>query len=129
MSPEEASLVDEGMTVLSQGVEMIHFDVSASDTQRRKVVWVDAKIHRICVYYNKPEETDVAHGKGKVSPGIYLRDLSEVRRGFGAFDFMENEVPPETEGCCLALIGSERSICLQLPSKVISRSLFVVQCN
>ena len=115
MSSDEKD-VEEGLKVLTQGVEMLHYDVSASETIKRKVVWVDPRIHRICVYYEKPEDHDFE--KGKVSPGIYFRDLSEVRRGYNSYDFMENDDPPEHEDVCLALIGSERSICLQLPSKV-----------
>jgi len=121
LSEEEMTLVDEGLKVLTQGVEMIHYDVSASETQKRKVVWVDTKIHRICIYHVKPEDKEVE--KGKVHPGIYFRDLSEVRLGHGCFDFMEDSDPPENEEQCLALIGTERSICLELPSK-FSRDWF-----
>jgi hypothetical protein len=116
LTPEEVEMVDEGLKVLTKGVEMVHYDVSASETQKKKVVWVDTKIHRICIYHTKPEEKEVE--KGKVNPGIYFRDLSEVRLGFGCFDFMEDADPPENEDQCLALIGTERSICLELPSKV-----------
>jgi hypothetical protein len=119
LSEDQMVLVEEGMKVLLQGVEMIHYDISASETQKRKVVWVDAEIHRICVYYAKPEEKNAKDiEKGKVCPGIYFRDLSEVRLGYGCYDFMEDADPPENEDQCLALIGSERSICLELPSKV-----------
>ena len=125
LSDDEMLMVEEGMKVLLQGVEMIHYDISASETQKRKVVWVDPDIHRICVYYAKPDEKDAKDiEKGKVNPGIYFRDLSEVRLGHGCYDFMEDADPPENEDQCLALIGSERSICLELPSKEFSSWLY-----
>ena len=121
LTEEQMAMVEEGMQVLTQGVEMMHYDISASETIKKKVVWVDSEIHRICVYYAKPEKADVKDiEKGKVNPGVYLRDLSEVRLGRGCYDFMENEDPPDNEDLCLALIGSERTICLELPSKVVN---------
>lgn len=127
LTEDQMVLVEEGMKVLSQGVEMIHYDISASETQKKKVVWVDTDIHRICVYYAKPEERDKKDVEtGKVSPGIYFRDLSEVRLGRGCYDFMEDADPPENEDQCLALIGSERTICLELPSKVRCLYIFLM---
>lgn len=74
---------------------------------------------RICVDVARPNQHD--RSRGKVPPGLYLRDIGEVREGARAFDFMQNSDPPEEEDYnnCLALIGTERTICLQLPSKVI----------
>jgi hypothetical protein len=80
----------------------------------------DPDILRICVDVARPNQHDRA--RGKVPPGLYLRDIGEVREGAKAFDFMRNSEPPEEEDFdnCLALIGTERTICLQLPSKVSS---------
>ena len=50
-------------------------------------------------------------------PGLYLRDIGEVREGAEAYDFIHNPEPPELDDQCLSLIGTERTICLQLPSK------------
>lgn len=55
---------------------------------------------------------------GKIPAGIYLRDISEIREGADSFDFAENKSPPKNETECLSLVGSERTISLQLPSKV-----------
>ncbi len=65
---------------------------------------------------SRPSQLD--RSKGKVPPGLYLRDIGEVREGANAYDFIHNSEPPELDDQCLALIGTERTICLQLPSKV-----------
>lgn len=65
---------------------------------------------------SRPSQTD--RSKGKVPPGLYLRDIGEVREGANAYDFIHNAEPPELDDQCLSLIGTERTICLQLPSKV-----------
>lgn len=59
--------------------------------------------------------------KGKVSPGLYLRDIGEVRAGSRAFDFQQSSYysPKEAESeQCMSLIGTERTLCLLLKSKV-----------
>jgi hypothetical protein len=71
---------------------------------------------RICVDVSRPSQLD--RSKGKVPPGLYLRDIGEVREGANAYDFIHNTEPPELDDQCLSLIGTERTICLQLPSKV-----------
>ena len=71
---------------------------------------------RICVDFARPSTVDRA--KGKVSPGIYLRDVAEVREGAEAYDFRRSSKPPQDEDCCLSLVGTESVMCLELPSKV-----------
>ncbi len=56
--------------------------------------------------------------QGKIPPGIYLRDIAEIREGAESFQFTENKVPPRDINNCLSLVGSERTISLELPSKV-----------
>ncbi len=56
---------------------------------------------------------------GKVPPGLYMRDIAEVRKGWDSFDFKTNGDPPLDPDRCLSLIGTERTISLELPSKVI----------
>ena len=76
----------------------------------------DPDILRICVESTRPSQTEKS--KGKIPVGLYLRDIGEVREGANAFDFLKSSDSPEYDAQCLALIGSERAICLQLPSKV-----------
>jgi hypothetical protein len=97
---------------------MIHFDASArrGQTNIKKIVWLDPDILRICVDTARPSQQDRA--KGKIPPGLYLRDIGQVREGANAYDFTHNPEPPTADEQCLSMIGSERTICLQLPSKV-----------
>ena len=53
-----------------------------------------------------------------MSPGLYMRDIAEVREGFDSFDFKKNTNAPTDPDLCLSLIGSERTISLELPGKV-----------
>lgn len=53
-----------------------------------------------------------------MSPGLYMRDVAEVRAGSDSFDFKKNSNPPIDPDHCLSLIGSERTISLELPGKV-----------
>ena len=58
---------------------------------------------------------------GKVSAGLYLRDISEVREGVHADNFIRLTASAETsinKDCCLALVGSEATYCLELFNEV-----------
>jgi hypothetical protein len=66
--------------------------------------------------------------EGKIPPGLYLRDIAEIREGAESFQFTENKIPPRNVHNCLSLVGSERTISLELPSKVLSVSLFFNTC-
>ena len=61
--------------------------------------------------------------RGKIPPGLYLRDVSEIREGADSFHFDQNKHPPTDHDNCLSMVGSERTISLELPSKVIFSSL------
>jgi len=89
-------------------------DTRASSITKR-IVWMDSDIYRICVDTVRPSMAERA--QGKIPPGLYLRDISEIREGANSFQFSENATPPENAQCCLSLVGSERTISLELPSK------------
>lgn len=55
---------------------------------------------------------------GKVPPGVYIRDIAEVRVGLDSFDFRSSRDPPVDSDNCFTLIATERTISLELPSKV-----------
>lgn len=76
----------------------------------------DSDILRVCCDDKRPTLVDRA--KGKMSPGLYMRDIAEVRGGDNAYDFKRNSRPPVDPDLCLSLIGSERTICLELPGKM-----------
>lgn len=113
-------MLKEAFAILTQGVEMIHFDVSYSGrgTQiNKKIIWMDSDILRLCVDFRRPTLADRA--KGKVPPGIYMRDIAVILKGEEAaacYDFAYNQSPPSKPEQCLALVATERAICLELPS-------------
>jgi hypothetical protein len=53
-----------------------------------------------------------------ISTGLYMRDISEVRAGDNSYAFHKNKFTPENPEACFSLIGSERTICLEMPGKV-----------
>lgn len=112
-------MVREAFHILTQGVEMTHYDVSwimgirricTSDT---KVVWLNPDSLRLCVSKTRPPMV-----QNKVYPGVYLRDVSEVVGGAHTFGFASQPEPPNSNEQCLNIIASERTLCLQLPSEV-----------
>lgn len=52
-----------------------------------------------------------------------MRDVAEVRGGSDSYDFKKNSNPPIDPDHCLSLIGSERTISLELPGKVCKSSI------
>ena len=79
----------------------------------------DSDILRLCVDVRRPTLADRA--KGKVPPGIYMRDIAVILKGEEAavsFDFADSSSPPRKPEQCLSLIATERAICLELPSGV-----------
>jgi len=87
-----------------------------------RIVWMDSDIYRICVDSVRPSIAERA--MGKIPPGIYLRDISEVREGIDTYNFKKNKKKPSDVDTCLSLIGSERTISLELPSK-FTRDWFI----
>lgn len=118
--------VRQAFQVLTQGVELVHYDGrNSSRASSEKLLWLDPDILRICVDISRPNQRQRA--KGKVSPGLYLRDIGEVRAGSRAFDFQQSSYysPKEAESeQCMSLIGTERTLCLLLKSKT-ARDWFV----
>lgn len=56
--------------------------------------------------------------KGEPFPGLYMRDIAEVRAGVNCSGFQKNKKTPSNPQACLSLIGSERTICLEMPGEV-----------
>lgn len=81
----------------------------------KRTIWMDSDILRICSAAMRP--TIVDRAVGKVPPGLYMRDVAEVREGDGSMDFRLSPTPPLDRDKCLAIVGSERTLCLEMPSK------------
>ena len=118
----DAVKVREAFAVLAQGLELRVYSPRQTGVLRasqqaavNQLVWMDADILRICADSIRPTLVDRA--LGKIPPGLYLRDISEVREGYSSLDFKKSATPPQDKDRCLALVGSERTICLEMPSK------------
>lgn len=119
-------MVREAFHILTQGVEMTHYEVNMGGLRRTcsaetKVVWLNPDSLRLCVSKARPP---VVQSKGY--PGVYLRDVSEVVGGAHTFGFATQPEPPNSDEQCLNIIASERTLCLQLPSE-FSRNWFLVR--
>lgn len=115
---DEAQKLREAFAILTQGVEMTHYECnpkSKKATKLRKIVWIDSEILRICVDLSRPSLKDRA--AGKIPPGIFVRDIADIRNGVKSYEFTKNQSPPEDEDKCLFIVSSERTLCLELPSK------------
>lgn len=83
-------------------------------TGKKMIVWMDSDIFRICVGVVRPSMTE--RQNGNISFGVYLRDISEIREGTYSTHFLSAvEEPPRST--CLSIVGSERTISLELPSE------------
>lgn len=110
--------IREAFAILSQGVEMILYDTRFGRKGQQVLkltVWMDSDILRLCA--DKVRPTLVDRAIGKVAPGLYMRDISEVREGDNSQDFKLSPTPPLDRNKCMSLVGSERSLCLEMPSK------------
>jgi len=75
----------------------------------------EAESLRICCDSTRPSLQQ--RNKGFVPPGLYIRDIAEVRAGERSYDFQSSTQTPADSKCCLSLIGSERSISIEYPSE------------
>eukprot|EP01039_Chlorochromonas_danica_P010476 gene10475-11606_t len=113
----ETVKVREIFSILTQGVEINHYQVhrkSLKSVVNKHILWLDADIFRICI--DKARLTTSDRIKGKIPPGLYLRDISEVRPGNQSFHFSMNSSHQANGDLCLSLIGSEDTLSLEFPS-------------
>lgn len=111
--------IREIFSILTQGVELVQYEVdihSKKSSVHGRIVWMDSDTYRICVDASRPAVVDRA--KGKIPPGIYLRDICEVRAGSDSVHFTQNNKQPQEPENCLSLVGTERTISLEFPSSV-----------
>jgi hypothetical protein len=128
---ENSHKIREAFYVVAQGVDVMFYSESSGSvltssstahtssysskvTRIRQVVWLEPENLRICVDSRRMTPTDTM--KGKKSPGLYLRDIAEIRGGADAFFFKKATPPPESPQRCISLIGTEMTICLEFPT-------------
>jgi hypothetical protein len=55
--------------------------------------------------------------KGLIPPGVYLRDISEVRAGLDSYHIQHHQKPPIEATHVLSIVASEKTITVEFPSK------------
>lgn len=78
-------------------------------------------MYRICLAATRP--TVAERLAGKIPPGLYLRDICEIRPGPDSVNFNRNHKKPTDADHCLSLIGTEKTYSIEFPSK-FSRDWF-----
>lgn len=108
--------IREAYQILTQGIEITHYDPKSKKPKQTKIMWIDPEILRVCVDKARPNLRDKA--KGRIPPGVYLRDIALVQRGVAAHAFKTRAIQPPDEdpNTCFTLIGTEMAISMQLPS-------------
>ena len=113
---ETAHKIREAFYVLTQGVDVMHYKKQGRRSDKvRQVIWLEPDILRVCIDSRRLTASDVLNGK--TAPGLYLRDIAEVRAGASSFPFKQCATPPSVATHCMCLIGTERTLCLEFPSK------------
>jgi len=124
MSDADALKIREAFSILTQGIEITQydFDVYANKaTVGTRICWLDSDMYRIFINLSRP--TVAERLSGKIPPGLYLRDICEVRPGPDAVNFSRNSRQPNDPDHCLSLIGTEKTFSIEFPSK-FSRDWF-----
>jgi len=124
MSDADAVKIREAFSILTQGIEITQYDYNVFTNKAAvgtKILWLDSDMYRICVNSSRP--TVAERLAGKIPPGVYLRDICEVRPGPDAVNFSRNSRQPNDPDHCLSLIGTEKTYSIDFPSK-FSRDWF-----
>jgi hypothetical protein len=124
MSDSDAIKIREAFSILTQGIEITQYDVNVHTGKQfaaSRILWLDSDMYRICIDTTRP--TVAERLAGKIPPGLYLRDICEVRPGPDSVNFKRNHKQPSAGDHCLSLIGTEKSYSIEFPSK-FSRDWF-----
>ena len=126
-SVDKEMMVREAFHILTQGVEMTHYEANngfrRSCSVSMKVLWLNPDSLRLCVSKSRPPVVE-----SKVYTGVYLRDVTEVLGGAHTFGFAAQPEPITCHEQCLNIVASERTLCLQLPSEVPTCPLAHTSC-
>ena len=109
--------------LLLQGFEVRKHKRAGGGGSQPRVLWLDRSGSRLCI---APAKTGAGTpgGAGSLSgtKGLFLRDLSDVRRGFTTAAFSPAPLGKDAL-CCFSLIGTERSLDLELPSAAAAENI------
>lgn len=105
----------EIFSVLDQGIKLNQYDV-IDGSKSLKEVWMNSE--KLRIFIDKSRPSVIQKIQGKISSGIYLRDISDIRKGF--LNFLTNrEDHDENEKQYLTIISSESTACLEFPSEFL----------
>mmetsp|Transcript_26523 Transcript_26523/g.28926 ORF Transcript_26523/g.28926 Transcript_26523/m.28926 type:complete len:319 (+) Transcript_26523:304-1260(+) len=110
--------IREIFSILTQGIEVLQYEVDRSTGKSNvhgRIFWIDSDIYRLCIDTYRPTIADRV--KGFIPPGVYLRDISEVRAGLDSYHFRKHKKAPVEPTHCLSLVASERTVTVEFPSK------------
>lgn len=110
--------IREIFSILTQGIEVLQYEVdriTGKSSVNGRILWIDSDIYRLCIDTYRPTIADRV--KGFIPPGVYLRDISEVRAGLDSFHFRKHKKAPVESTHCLSLVASERTVTVEFPSK------------
>lgn len=82
-------------------------------TPANKILWLDPAEYRIRIGSKKTEISG-----GSADKGIYVTDIAEIRQGPRTMTFGNFGKAPSKHRACLSIIGSERTIDVELPTEV-----------
>jgi hypothetical protein len=116
ISPSQKEAMTGAHDYLVEGIEIFLVERDGSVCAKKKALWLEPALSRICIEDRKADRQSIL--KGKVPGGICLRDISELRLGFNSFNFKHTDPAKKEVDCCFAIIGTERSLCMITPTKV-----------
>lgn len=112
----------EIFSVLDQGIKLNQYDV-IDGSKSLKEVWMNSE--KLRIFIDKSRPSVIQKIQGKISSGIYLRDISDIRKGF--LNFLTNrEDHDENEKQYLTIISSESTACLEFPSERKTKNQFFI---
>lgn len=121
-SSSKVEAVNAAIEYLIEGIDIYNVERNGSVSNKKKTLWMENKLLRICIEDKKTDRTAIL--KGMVPNGICLRDISELRLGTNAFNFKHLDPTKKEEDCCFSIIGTERTLCMITPTKY-SRDQFL----
>jgi len=113
MSFAEVAQLAHFTELMMQGIEVFKYDSNGKKT--RRVLWLARK--RVFIDSKKRQTTTIA------DKGIDMDDITEVRPGINSHAFNKCLVRPHLTAKCFSIIGSERTINVEVPSQALRDTL------
>ncbi len=115
LQEEDMDDINSAYDYLLEGIDALYYERDGSTTNKKRTLWFDRNQLRVCVDDQKMNSSP----KNKLSIGICLRDIADIRLGTGSYNFKNIEESKKDSDCCFSIIGSERTMSMQTLSKVM----------